>query len=55
MKIKSPPAMDTWTVAQHYNSYHLVVDVQGILFFDRMTMDVLESIRDELKVSKMLF
>jgi hypothetical protein len=29
----------------------IVWDLQGILFFDRMTMDVLETVREELKVS----
>jgi len=33
----------------------LFVDLQGILFFDRMTMDVLETVREELKVSTMWF
>jgi hypothetical protein len=28
------------------------VDVQGILFFDRMSLDVLESVREGLKVCK---
>ena len=33
----------------------LFVDLQGILFFDRMTMDVLETVCEELKVSTMWF
>jgi hypothetical protein len=35
-----------------YYSNHLIVDVQGILFFDRMSLDVLESVREGLKVCK---
>ena len=39
---------------QHYShvaTHHQLVDLQGILFFDRMTMDVVESIHEQLKVS----
>ena len=40
---------------QHYShvtTHHQLVDLQGILFFDRMTMVVVESIYEQLKVSK---
>ena len=50
--LSGPCMCDQWLITV---LLMLFVDLQGILFFDRMTMDVLETVREELKVSTMWF